>query len=301
MKDIKQTNYLITKGIILLIGIIIVNFGCKTNENIFSKVDFNSNGYKLYFINSVNLAEQHFNECDYQNTHSIFYIDDNFFLKKLQQEYISETENDIFPNQTRCFYVLQLVKNKKLVWGGFVDWNNRILKSSKDRYQINIEKLTNDSLKFKKASCFKIKIQELSNARKFYTLLIENGAFIYGLQFLKENPLFIYNGEILLKTDTTKLSMKRKGSEIEKDILNDFKGLGKIRVTNIHSEISDVDIKITIQSEQNIDNLIPSRYIITKTYKPIEDIDLIAIDIDEQKINQIIEINKLNGITYKKI
>jgi len=284
----------------LIIAIVIILISCKINKNVFTNIDLNSGKFKLYFINSVSFANQKFPDCEFQNQHCFFCIDDISVLKKIQQNYIKKTDIDVTPNQTKCFYALQLILEKKLVWGGFIDWNNSIMKSSKDRYIIDIPKLISDSTNYRKIECYKANIHELSVARNFYDLLVQNGAILYGLQFLNENPLFEYNGEFCLKTDTTKLSISRKGKDIDNEILNDLKGLGKIRIKDFHCDIDGSEINITIQSEKNIDKLIPKKYIISKAYSPIENIELLILDINEKDLSNLIAKNKLQGITFEK-
>ena len=159
--------------IIFLLGLIFLISACKSQS--IKDFDFSKGNYRLYFIDPIYLNgnTDSFNICEFQEKHHILKIDDISTLKRIQKEYLVKTEEDVTPNQTQCFYILQLIKEKKLEWGGFIDWSNKILKNSDEKYSINIEKFIRDSLNFKEVPSYKLKIIELQVARSLYKLLVE--------------------------------------------------------------------------------------------------------------------------------
>jgi hypothetical protein len=285
----------------ILLGLLLLVSACKDPS--IKDIDFSKGNYSLYFIDPVYLSgdSASLNKCEFQKEYRIFKIQDTNVLKHFQNDYIKKPDKGFVQRENSCFYVLELIKERKIEWGGFIDWQNKIISNQSEKFSLDIDKFKNDSLSFILVPSYKIKIHELQVARKLYNLLVESGSYIYGIQYLEENPLFSYNGELVLKTDTTKLPMNREHEEIENEILNDFKGLGKIKISRFYFNIDTPEITINIHSESNISNSIPKKYRIHKAYRSLENAELNAIDIDELKLTELIEKNELKGITYEKL
>lgn len=285
------------KALLIIFSVFIV--GC---NNSLTKINFNKGGNKLYFVNTNSFEEQQVPDSTLYKDFKVFCIDDISTLNRIQKNYTVPLNMSSRGDFSNCHYVLQMIKNQKLVWGGALDWQNGTIVGFNEKYAVNIEKLLRDSINFKKVPSFIITVGELETTKKLYELLIEHNAFMYGIQYFEENYLYTYTGEISLITDTSKININRPGNEINNEIIRDFENLCKVKMMSMNFDINEgPKIKITIWLEKDISDKIPGKYEIVEKFKLLENLKLIAIDIKEEELKKIIETNKLQGVTYNKI
>jgi hypothetical protein len=130
------------KNSTLIFALIILSFltACG-QQNSFKDFDFDTGDYSLYFIDLTYLTGFERDECEFQKNNHFFKITDIEALKTIQSDYIKSTDKDVTPMQTKCYHGLQLIKDKKLEWGGMIDWEITFLNVRRRNLNLNLKKL----------------------------------------------------------------------------------------------------------------------------------------------------------------
>jgi hypothetical protein len=289
------------KNSTLIFALIILSFltACG-QQNSFKDFDFDTGDYSLYFIDLTYLTGFERDECEFQKNNHFFKITDIEALKTIQSDYIKSTDKDVTPMQTKCYHGLQLIKDKKLEWGGMIDWGNNIFKCSTEKFEFEPKKIKNLEDYFIEISVFEFMIEDLETARSFYHSIIDDGAFLLNLQFLKENPLFLYNGTIEIQLSDFEPSRNENWNVVKEKLAKRLKIKGNFQLISYWNDTDSDKMIFSLLVESDIQEELPQDIEVIKSYQPRTNIEYTAVDIGSDRIEKIIKENNYTGITFNK-
>jgi hypothetical protein len=143
-------------------------------------------------------------------------------------------------------------------------------------------------------------IEDLETARSFYHSIIDDGAFLLNLQFLKENPLFLYNGTIEIQLSDFEPSRNENWNVVKEKLAKRLKIKGNFQLISYWNDTDSDKMIFSLLVESDIQEELPQDIEVIKSYQPRTNIEYTAVDIGSDRIEKIIKENNYTGITFNK-
>ena len=284
-----------TKKIILLIIIYsLFTASCNKKIQLFKDIKISRNS-KLYFYNVP--EDNSKKENQFKQKYKNFYIDNRVVLKQIKNEWVLKKAKNYA--QLNSFYRISWLEENKILGGGLLVLNGNEIFTASYPLEFEIEMLEKYSYSFKHLEAYKLKCNNIINARLLYEAL--NNKSYFTSIFLNDNnknPLYLYDGFTAL------LLPYKKGSGIkktEKLVRNDFKKIGNTKIIRFHASLKKDSVEIDVYSKTDISTLIPKKYTIAKNFTILKDINFSVFGINKKELDEIITNLKLvNKIKIEK-
>lgn len=268
---------------------------CSHKIQLLKDIELNEKS-KLYFYNIPSTDRKDIQyKNDFKSKHKNFFIDDLATLNQIKKEWILEKSDERIPMET--FYRISLLEGNKILWGGVLHLEGNEIITTTYPLKFDISMLEKYSDKFNQLKTFSVKCDNIINARLLFEELNKRKVFVGIFENEeKKNPLYSYDGvtSLLLPRDENTGDFK----EVEKNVRDDFKKIGDIKVARFSASIHKDSIEIDLYSKTNISNVIPEKYTIIRDYTILTDIEFSIFGIGLKDLKQIITNLKLENSIY---
>jgi hypothetical protein len=282
----------------LILFLSLFAISCTNDNRIFQSAEIDNSNFDLYFfIPDKQLVDSSISESNLING---FMIENDEIVKEIIQTWefpILEKKKPIRP-----LYYLETSKNNKMYISRWFNSDLTVL-MGKNQHQFEKESLFKYKEYFKPLIAYQIRINKLSDARRYLFILMENNHYIpshgeYMLYQWEE-----YSGIIELECELDKLP-NFSDTKMEENYLNqNFPNIGHAEIYLWDKYSSDSIASFSIISEKDISKSIPPDYSIKTEWTEFTDLGLIVFNTPEKELLQIgnkhgIEILDIEKIKY---
>lgn len=255
-----------------------------------NKIDFESPGYKMYFIDIAHFTIPD-RDCEFIDKYQNFYVDDQEVLRSFKNELVQEKAS--FSKVTNCFYVIQLLQNNEIKFGAFLYPDSKQLRTL-NTYLFDLKKFETYNREFKKLEAFMVNCYSIKGSVKLISDFEKSGGYIHGVSGAENQPFRNYSGRIKLLVDTSQINQNLEYEKIEKKIKEDFSHIEEIYIT--HYSLLNDSIKIDILCSSDISDNIPKGYRIIESFNDSTTTEMYVYDLQRRIIDSIIVHNNIIGV-----
>ena len=281
---------------IIILSTILFALSCANKKRVFQNAEIDNSKLELYFlIPDRGLIDSSIPETDLIGG---FMIEDNEIVKEIMNTWefpILEKEKPTIP-----LYYLEISKNNVFY---ISRWINRDLTTimGEHLHKFDKEAILKYKKHFKPIIAYKLKINRLSEARKFISALIDNSIYI---PFHREGMLYQweeYSGKIVLECNIDKLP-NFENSKMKDDYLKtEFPGIGKAEIYLWDKYTSDKTATFEIISELDFSNKISDDYTIKTKWTELTDLEIIVFNKPESDLLQLANEKGVETLKIEKI
>ena len=273
--------------------LLFVNFGCDSRVKSFSNTQI-SDATKIYFYYNSEDFLAELDSTSLLSKEGFFYIEDELVINEIVHNWRFKRNSK--RKLLRTFYKISLTSGNEIIWDGILNIDERQLILHNGDFEFEVDSLMKYRPYFLKTEGNLVICKNIKECRVIYHELLKHNVFIPIQKMNGINPLFVFNGKMILQYKP--LTKNESLPEVRIKIINE------LEVDNLASVIS-IDYKkeglylIEIACREDITNTISSSYEVIESFSDLLEINLPVYGLQLKDIERIISELEITNFEVK--